>query len=118
ITRGRGLSIHTVDCPNIDELDYDKERLVDVEWDKETHKTHSIDITVLTLDKPGLLASVSSSISGAGANISHAEIITTEDKKATFHFVIDIADIKHLEKVLNKLENLEGVLQARRVRKG
>lgn len=119
ITRGRGLSIHTVDCPNIDELDYDKERLVEVEWEKGTQQsTHSIDITVLTMDKPGLLASVSSSITRAGANISHAEIITTDDKKAMFHFVIDIIDIRQLDKVFNQLECLEGVLQVRRVRKG
>lgn len=118
ITRGRGLSIHTVDCPNIDELDYDKDRLVDVDWDKQIHGTHAVDITVLTLDRPGLLASVSSSIAEAGANISHAEIITTEDKKASLHFVIDITDTKHLEKVLKNIGKVEGVLQARRVRKG
>jgi len=118
ITRGRGLSIHTVDCPNIDELDYDQDRLVEVDWDKRIEATHPVDISVLTLDRPGLLASVSASIAGAGANISQAEIITTEDKKATLHFVIDITDTKHLEKVLKNIEKVEGVLQARRVRKG
>jgi GTP pyrophosphokinase len=118
ITRGRGLSIHTVDCPNIDELDYDQDRLVEVDWDKRIAATHPVDISVLTLDRPGLLASVSASIAGAGANISQAEIITTEDKKATLHFVIDITDTKHLEKVLKSIEKVEGVLQARRVRKG
>ena len=118
ITRGRGLSIHTVDCPNIDELDYDRDRLVDVDWDIHTAATHPVDITVLTLDKPGLLASVSSSIAEARANISHAEIITTEDKKATLHFVIDITDTKHLERVLKNIEKVDGVLHARRVRKG
>lgn len=118
ITRGRGLSIHTVDCPNIDELDYDQDRLVEVDWDKRADATHPVDISVLTQDRPGLLASVSSSISEAGANISQAEIITTEDKKATLHFVIDIIDTRHLEKVLKNVEKVEGVLQARRVRKG
>jgi len=118
ITRGRGLSIHTVDCPNIDELDYDKERLVDVDWDEKTNATHSVDITVLSQDKPGLLASVSTSIAAAGANISHAEITTTEDRKAALHFVIDIIDTKHLERVLKSIEKVNGVLQARRVRKG
>jgi len=118
ITRGRGLSIHTVDCPNIDALDYDKERLVEVDWEKGGESTHSMDITVLTVDKPGLLASVSSSITRAGANISHAEIVTTDDKRAMFHFVIDIIDIRQLNKVFRKLESLEGVLQVRRVRKG
>ncbi len=92
--------------------------MVEVDWDKRIEATHPVDISVLTLDRPGLLASVSASIAGAGANISQAEIITTEDKKATLHFVIDITDTKHLEKVLKNIEKVEGVLQARRVRKG
>jgi len=118
ITRGRGISIHTTNCPNIDELDCDRERLVSVDWDKKQRMTHSIDISVLTLDRPGLLAAVSSAITGAGANISNAEIKTTEDQKANFNLVVEIKNIKHLEKVLKKVSGLEGVLQARRIQTG
>ncbi|MFQ5542900.1 MAG: RelA/SpoT family protein [Nitrospiria bacterium] len=117
ITRGRGLSIHTVDCLNIDELDYNHERLVAVDWDKKTRPTHLINISVITINQRGLLASVSSAISGTGANITHAEIKTTEDQKANFHLSVEIEDIKHLKKVLTKISSLEGVLQARRIRK-
>ncbi|MFQ5597281.1 MAG: RelA/SpoT family protein [Nitrospiria bacterium] len=115
ITRGRGLSIHTVDCPNIDELDYNKERLIAVEWDKDRRATHSINLSVLTLDRPGLLASVSAAIAETGANISHAEVKTTDDRKGNLHLVVEISNKKHLEKVLKKVESLDGVLQARRV---
>ncbi len=118
ITRGRGLSIHTVDCPNIDELDYDKERLVDVGWDAKGEGTHPVKISVLTVDKPGLLANVSASISSAEANISHAEIKTTEEKKAILNFVVEITNTKHLEKVLKNIEKVEGVLRAQRIRGG
>jgi len=118
ITRGRGLSIHAADCTNLDELDADKERLVTVDWDKKHKRTHSIVISVLTLDRPGLLAAVTAAISEAGANISHAEIKTTEDQKGNFLIIVDISNIKHLEKVLKKVESLDGVLQARRLRKG
>jgi guanosine-3',5'-bis(diphosphate) 3'-pyrophosphohydrolase len=118
ITRGRGLSIHAVDCPNIDELDYDRDRLVEVDWDMGDTTTHPVEISVLTVDKPGLLALVSASIASARANISHAEISTTEDKKAILNFVVDITNIGHLDRVLRNIEKVEGVLQARRVRKG
>lgn len=117
VTRGRGLSIHTLNCPNIDELDCDKERLVTVDWDKKHHQSHAIDISVITLDRPGLLAAVTSAIAGTGANIKHAEIKTTEDRKGSFNLVVEIENIKHLETVLKKIENLDGVLQARRVHK-
>ncbi len=116
ITRGRGLSVHTIDCPNIDQFDYSRERLVSVEWDKETNPKHSILLSVLTLDQPGLLASVSAAIAETGANISHAEIKTTADHKGNLHIVVDIVNIKHLEKVIKKIEGLKGVLQARRIR--
>jgi GTP pyrophosphokinase len=118
ITRGRGLSIHSVDCPNIDELDYDKDRLMDVDWDTEGTVMHPVKISVLTVDRPGLLASVSSSISSAKANISHAQINTTDDQRAVLKFVVNIQNKAHLDKVLKKIEQVEGVLQAHRVRQG
>jgi GTP pyrophosphokinase len=118
ITRGRGLSIHTLDCPNIDELDYDRDRLVEVDWDTAASTTHRVEISVLTVDKPGLLALVSASIAAARANISHAEISTTEDKKAILNFVVDVTNTGHLDRVLRNIEKVDGVLQARRVRKG
>lgn len=118
VTRGRGLSVHAVDCPNIDELDYDRDRIVEVAWDAKDSRTHSVGIRVLALDRPGMLASVSSAISSGSSNISHAEIITTEEKKAVLNFVVDVNDTSHLEKVLKNIRQVDGVLQAKRVRKG
>jgi GTP diphosphokinase / guanosine-3',5'-bis(diphosphate) 3'-diphosphatase len=118
VTRGRGLSVHTVDCPNIDELDYDRDRIVEVAWDTKDKRVHPAGIRVLTLDRPGMLASVSASISAASANISHAEINTTEEKKAVLNFDVDVNDATHLEKILKNIRQVDGVLQAKRVRKG
>ena len=118
ITRGRGLSIHTVDCPNIDELDYDKDRLVEVSWESQKAMTHPVKIFVLTVDRPGLLASISASITSAHANISYADITTSEEKKAALNFVVDVLDTAHLEKVLKNIQKVEGVIQAKRIRRG
>jgi GTP diphosphokinase / guanosine-3',5'-bis(diphosphate) 3'-diphosphatase len=118
VTRGRGLSIHTMDCPNIDELDYDKDRIVEVNWDTKATSAHSVKITVLTVDRPGMLASVSSAITSAKANISHADITTSDDRRATLNFVVEILNAGHLEKVLKSVESVDGVVQARRIRPG
>ncbi|MCC6545085.1 MAG: bifunctional (p)ppGpp synthetase/guanosine-3',5'-bis(diphosphate) 3'-pyrophosphohydrolase [Nitrospirae bacterium] len=115
ITRGRGLSIHSVTCPNIDELDFDKDRLIGVEWDVAGTASYPVRISVFTIDRPGLLASVSTSITSSEANISHADISTTEDKKAVLNFVIDVKDLQHLERVIQKIEQLSGVLQVKRL---
>jgi GTP diphosphokinase / guanosine-3',5'-bis(diphosphate) 3'-diphosphatase len=116
ITRGRGLTIHAVGCPNLDALDYDRDRLVDVEWDFATPSTHPVKVSVVAVDKPGVLANVSSSISGAEANITRAEIATSENRKAILDFVVEVQDTAHLERVLKAIERVEGVITARRVR--
>jgi GTP pyrophosphokinase len=116
ITRGRGLTIHTADCPNLDALDYDKARLVDVDWDTTQATTVSVKISVLTLDKPGMLANVSAAITNAEANISRAEITTREDRKALLDFIVEVQNTAHVDRVVKAIEKIDGVLQARRVR--
>jgi GTP pyrophosphokinase len=116
ITRGRGLTIHAVGCPNLDALDYDRDRLVDVEWDFTTPSTHPVKVSIVAVDKPGVLANVSSSISGAEANITRAEIATSENRKAILDFVVEVQDTAHLERVMKAIERVEGVITARRVR--
>ena len=118
ITRGRGVSIHTADCPNVGELTFDKDRLIDVSWGELQTTAHAVKISVKSQDKPGLLASVSSSISAAEANITHAEVITGEDRQATLNFTIDIKDVEHLNKILKNIEGIKGVLDVKRVKTG
>ena len=115
ITRGRGLTIHAVGCPNLDALDYDKERLVEVEWDQEVASTHAVKVSVLAIDKPGVLSNVSAAISICEANISRAEITTREDQKAILDFVVEILDTWHLARVLQAIERVEGVIKAHRI---
>src|SRR5437867_2563771 len=116
ITRGRGLTIHAVDCPNLEALDYDKERLVEVEWDAATPSTHSVKVSVMAVDKTGVLASVSSASAACHANISRAEITTREDQKAVLDFVVEVSDTHHLDQVLKAVERVDGVITARRLR--
>jgi GTP diphosphokinase / guanosine-3',5'-bis(diphosphate) 3'-diphosphatase len=116
ITRGRGLTIHSVGCPNLEALDYDKERLIEVEWDTTAPSIHGVKVSVLAVDKTGVLANVSASISESEANISRAEITTREDQKAQLDFVIEVKDTAHLDRVLKAIERVDGVIRARRMR--
>ncbi len=116
ITRGRGLSIHTVGCPNLQALDWDHNRLVEADWDVSIEGTHSVKVSVLTIDRTGVLANISSAISDCQANITRAEISTREDGKAVLDFVIEIANTLHLERMLKGIEQVSGVVKAKRVR--
>jgi guanosine-3',5'-bis(diphosphate) 3'-pyrophosphohydrolase len=118
ITRGRGVSVHTTDCPNVGELTFDKERLIEVSWGDLQTAAHAVKISVRTEDKPGLLASVSSSISAAESNITHAEVITGADQAATLNFTIDIKDVEHLNKIIKNIEAITGVIDVKRVKTG
>ena len=79
---------------------------------------HSVRITVLTQDKPGMLGNVSSTISASEANITHAEASLNEDKHAVFHFTLDIRNLEHLTNVIKSIETLNGVVSVKRVRMG
>jgi GTP pyrophosphokinase len=118
ITRGRGISIHTMDCPNVADMIVDKERMVEVTWGEVRPGAHAVKIAVLTQDKPGILASVSSSISAAEANISHAEVSTGADKQASLNFTIEISDVEHLNRIIKSIASVDGVMDVRRVKAG
>ncbi len=118
ITRGRGVSVHTADCTNIGDLTFDKDRIVDVSWGDLQAVAHSVKISVRTEDKPGLLAGVSSSISAAEANITHAEAITGAEQQATLNFTIEIKDVEHLNRIIKNIEAINGVIDVKRVRTG
>jgi len=116
ITKGKGVSIHTADCQNLLELGAEQDRFIEVEWDIEKPGMHSARLSVLTVDKPGLLANVSTAIASADSNITQAEITTGEDRRAVCNFVVSISDTRHLERVMKKIGQVDGVINVRRVR--
>lgn len=115
ITRGRGISIHASWCHNLDILECHKERFVDAEWDVLCDRTHRAGISVLTVNRPGLLASVSSTITAGNVNITSADIAETHDAKAAQNFVVEVRHASQLELVIKSVAELEGVFYAKRV---
>jgi GTP pyrophosphokinase len=118
VTRGRGITVHTVDCLSAEKLEYDADRRVPVEWDVQQTATHPVKIAVVALDQAGVLAGVSSAIADCDGNISRATVTTSQDKKAYLDFTVDIRDISHLKEVIRRVSNLNGVLSVDRVKNG
>ncbi|MEW6003238.1 MAG: bifunctional (p)ppGpp synthetase/guanosine-3',5'-bis(diphosphate) 3'-pyrophosphohydrolase [Nitrospirota bacterium] len=114
VTRGKGVTIHRKDCPNLDRLAVDNERLVEVEWRSEGDVTSTARLFVETVDKPGILAELSSLISSVEINISHLEASSTQDKKAHLIFDLDIKDKSQLSVLTQKIAQMEGVLKVSR----
>lgn len=118
ITRGKGVSIHTVNCPNLDSLTIDRDRLVEVEWivDGDSDFTYSVRISVYTIDKKGILAELSSVISASNINIKHADASVTRDKQARFNFILEVKNKSQFNEVLKKLAQVSGVIEIKRVK--
>ncbi len=112
ITRGRGITIHRADCPNLENLDPD--RLIDIKWETGDGASYTARIWVITVDRKGMLASISGAISATEANILEAELKTTQDKKALFNFVVEVSNKAHLDRIMNNLRQIEGVIRVER----
>jgi len=114
ITRGRGITIHTANCSNV--LDNDPQRKVKVEWDLRHKQVHPVRIRVICTDRKGLLADISSSITSNEANITNAQLNTTQDKRAICTFAVEIKDLNHLRRVIASLEKIKGIVAVERLK--
>jgi len=115
ITRGRGATIHRKDCPNVLRVE-DRERLVQVNWG-EPKATYPIPVRIKAYDRDGLMRDVSTLISDEGISIPNVKVETNRNM-AIFELVLEVRDILQLSKILDRLENLPNVMEARRVRPG
>ncbi len=112
ITRGKGISVHRIDCPNLKDLD--PERLIEVKWGDLNSRTYPVHLRIVCIDRKGLLANISSAISTSESNILKAGLKTTSDKKAFFDFYIEVMDKNHLDKIISNIFKVEGVLSVER----
>ncbi|MBJ6763867.1 bifunctional (p)ppGpp synthetase/guanosine-3',5'-bis(diphosphate) 3'-pyrophosphohydrolase [Myxococcaceae bacterium JPH2] len=113
ITRGRGVTVHTVGCEKA--LATDPERRVDVTWDVRGDFKRPVTLRVLTADRPGLLADMTNIFSKKGVNISQANCRATGDDRAVNTFEVTISDLKQLTDLMRTIERLNGVYSVERI---
>jgi len=114
ITRGQGVTIHTSDCPFVTESD--PERRIDVTWAKGKSAALPVKLRVFCLDEKGILANMTMAITNAEANIVSAQIKSTVDKRGENIFELNVTDLSHLNKVINALLKVKGVIKVERIK--
>jgi GTP pyrophosphokinase len=114
ITRGRGVTVHALDCPKV--LESDPQRRIDVQWEDGKGAPRSVKVEVTCVDQPGLLAAMSKAISSAGINISRAQVHAVGDRKAQNTFELVVASAEELNRVMRNLGRVRGVMRVARVR--
>jgi len=115
ITRGRGISVHTTECPNTEADRYDQDRLVKINWDTKKKVPRTVRIKVTSEDVKGLLAEMTAIISARNINISHADIRTTSDLTAVNTFDVEVEDLQQLQELLKGLATVKGVIAVERM---
>ena len=118
ITRGKGVSVHSVSCPNVVNLLYDPERRIEVVWDdarSDESNTFTVCLTIQVEDRRGILADVTSRIADVDINVRKVEATASDDKHGRISVTLDIKDLKHLQRVIKLVIGVPGVLDVERV---
>jgi GTP diphosphokinase / guanosine-3',5'-bis(diphosphate) 3'-diphosphatase len=113
VTRGKGVAVHSANCPNVRNLIFNADREIGVEWADARQSQFHVELEIVMEDRQGILARVVSTIANMKTNIRQMET-RTADGKASVELVLEIADLKHLEKVSRSLSSVDGVLRVDR----
>ncbi|MBQ6522244.1 MAG: bifunctional (p)ppGpp synthetase/guanosine-3',5'-bis(diphosphate) 3'-pyrophosphohydrolase [Atopobiaceae bacterium] len=118
ITRGRGVSVHRANCPNVASLMQDPDRMIDVEWDASGATEFRVEIVVEASDRMGLLKDVTIAVGDSGANILSAATQVSSSGLARLRFLVAISDASLLDSLLAAISRVPSVYDARRIMPG
>ena len=114
ITRGRGVSVHRVDCSNISSDPDEYERIIEVEWDSGADDLYKVTIEITAMDRPGMLTDIMMVLAEHKINASTVNAKTFKDKRATISLCIDTRNTNQLENIMAKMKRVRDVYQVHR----
>jgi|SRR5699024_499868 len=116
ITKGRGVSVHRKNCPNMQTEEY-KDRLLDVRWEttNANRKQYHVDLEISGYDRRGLLNDVLQIINEYGTNIIGVNSKTDKNKLAVIHLTILINNTAHLRKTVDQIKQIKDIYTVKRV---
>lgn len=115
ITRGKGVAVHARNCTNVQNLLYDSDRKIDVEWRGTAQEAYTVRLAIHGEDRQGLLAEIAAVISETRCNIRNIEAKTNADQNATIDVTLDISDMRQLEKLVGALKRIDRVFDVERI---
>ncbi|MBL8205406.1 MAG: bifunctional (p)ppGpp synthetase/guanosine-3',5'-bis(diphosphate) 3'-pyrophosphohydrolase, partial [Blastocatellia bacterium] len=116
ITQGKGVAVHAKRCTNAANLMINRERIVDVDWvgTDNTAGSYAVKLAVTTEDRQGMLADLTLAIAGIKTNIRDVHTDVFNNGSARIDVVVDISDVKHLERVIGAIKGVSGVIDVER----
>ena len=121
VTRGKGVAVHSRSCPNVQNLLYESDRRIQVEWgqerDADKPTRYPVKLTMICEDRAGMLKEFTAIISDDGTNIRSSSSSATPEGNAVVEFVVETVDVRHLTKLTQSLRRVPGVLEVQRAQK-
>jgi GTP pyrophosphokinase len=118
ITRGKGVAVHATTCPNVNNLMYETERRIEVEWARTLQEAFRVNLAVYSEDRPGILNRLTSVLTHENSNIRSLEA-RGDDKRgadaAIVEMSVEVRDKKQLERVMTAMRRIPGVRDVERV---
>jgi len=119
INKGKGLVVHTHDCPAIRKFRMDPDKWLDVEWDPDTRRLFKVNLKLAVANQPGVLAKIASGIAEAGSNIDNVGMEESDDSAYTnMHFTVQVENREHLARLMRGLRKIPEVVRLNRVKGG
>jgi GTP diphosphokinase / guanosine-3',5'-bis(diphosphate) 3'-diphosphatase len=118
VTRGKGIAVHSVNCSNVQNLMYEVERKIDVEWSRGEAQTFPVKLTVHTEDRPGMLSQLTTALFSEQTDIRSLEARGDDERNADgaiIDMTVEIKDKKQLERVVSSIRRISGVRDIERV---
>jgi GTP pyrophosphokinase len=117
INKGKGLVIHTHDCPSIAKFRQDPDKWLDVEWDPETRRLFNVSLRLAVANQRGVLAKVASAIADAGSNIDNVGMEEADESTyINMHFTVQVENRIHLAQLMKRLRTIPEVVRINRIK--
>ncbi len=113
ISRGRGVSIHRADCPNMKNIE--EERIIEANWSQNMSSQFTATLEVICVNKSKLLVDVTTFFANRKQTLNAVNLKTREDLKAVITISVEITNIQELDEMINKLQSIEGVFDVHRI---
>src|SRR5271163_2975451 len=130
VTRGKGVAVHARNCPNVQNLLYESDRRITVEWSQMPRPgasngagnlarpiTYPVKLTILCDDRPGILKELTAIISDDGTNIRGVDSKSDDEGGAVVEFIVEAEDVRHLTKLVTNMRRVPGVRDVQRAQK-
>ena len=114
ITRGRGVSVHRADCPNISNNQNDIDRLIDVEWEYGSNENFEVSMEIVAYDRTGIMAEIMAALAEMKISVLSVNAKVNDTKSVTIHMSISIKDLAQFEFVTTKIRRLKDVYLVQR----